>query len=474
MKEHKNLLVGGRWVETKKLIKVTNPFDSKTIASVCTAGAEEIEDALASAHKAAKSFGSMPAHARAKILTATAENILEQKDAFAKTITLETGKPLKESRIEVERAALTFMIAAEEAVRIGGEFMPLDRSLLTEKRWGLTRRFPCGTVFGITPFNFPLNLVAHKVAPALAAGNPIIIKPATKTPLTALLLGKAIVEAGLPDGCLSVLPCDSKLAENIVVDGRIKVVSFTGSAHVGWHLKSKVPYKKVLLELGGNAGVYVDEDTDIDYAVKRCLTGAFSFAGQVCISVQRIFLHQNIYHDFLKQFVALTQKLKTSNPMNENTDIGPIIDLENKKRIDAWISEAKAKGAKIVAGGESHGNLYQPTVLVNVRPFMKICCMEAFAPVVTVSMVDSFEDGLEAINDSIYGLQAGVFTRNIKKAFAAFESIEAGGVIINDVPSFRADSMPYGGVKQSGFGREGVKYAIEEMTELKLMVLNLT
>ncbi|TAN43753.1 MAG: aldehyde dehydrogenase family protein [Nitrospirae bacterium] len=474
MKEIKSLLVGGRWVETKKLIKVTDPFGGKTIASVYAAGAEETEAALSSADNSAGDFASMPAHARAKILTATAESISSQKDEFAKTITLETGKPIKESRVEADRAALTFRIAAEEAVRIGGEFMPLDRSALTEKRWGITRRFPCGTVLGITPFNFPLNLVAHKVAPAIAAGNPIIIKPATKTPLTALLLGRAIIEAGLPEGCLSVLPCDSKLAEKLVVDGRIKVVSFTGSAHVGWHLKSKVPYKKVLLELGGNAGVYVDEDADIEYAVKRCVAGSFSFAGQVCISVQRIFLHQKIYHDFLKLFISFTKKLKAGDPMNEDTDIGPVIDLENKKRIDVWLAEAKDKGAKIVAGGESNGTLYPPTVLVNVRPSMKICCMEAFAPVVTVSMVDSFEDGLEAINDSIYGLQAGVFTKDIKKAFNAFERIEAGGVLINDVPSFRADHMPYGGVKQSGFGREGVRYAIEEMTELKLMVLNLT
>lgn len=474
MKKLKNLLVGGRWVETKKLIKVTNPFDNKTIASVCSAGHEEAEAALASAHNAASGLAAMPAHARAKILNSTAEDILAQKNEFAKTITLETGKPIKESRVEVDRAALTFMIAAEEAVRLGGELMPLDRSALTEKRWGITRRFPCGPVFGITPFNFPLNLVAHKVAPALAAGNPIIIKPATKTPLTALLLGKALVEAGLPEGCLSVLPCDSKLAGKIVIDGRIKVVSFTGSAQVGWHLKNKTPYKKVLLELGGNAGVYVDEDADIEYAVKRCVAGSFSFAGQVCISVQRIFLHRNIYHDFLKQFVSLTKKLKTGNPLNEDTDIGPVIDRENKKRIDTWLSEAKAKGAKIVAGGESNGTLYQPAVLVNVLPSMKVSCMEAFAPVVSLSMVDSFEDGLEAINDSVYGLQSGVFTKDIKKAFKSFERIEAGGVMINDVPSFRADHMPYGGVKQSGFGREGIKYAIEEMTEPRLMVLNLT
>ncbi|MCC6347136.1 MAG: aldehyde dehydrogenase family protein [Nitrospirales bacterium] len=387
-------------------------------------------------------------------------------------MTLESGKPLRDARGEVDRSVLTFRVAAEEASRIGGEVIPLDRNPFSEGRWGFTRRFPAGPVIGITPFNFPLNLVSHKVAPAIASGNPIIIKPAAQTPAAALLLGEIATGAGLPGGGISVIPCEVKVAEKFILDERIKVLSFTGSAPVGWMLKAKAPQKKALLELGGNAGVLVDESADLEYAVKRCVNGAFSYAGQVCISVQRIYIHERVYDAFVDRFLSLTKALTIGDPLAENTDIGPMIDEKNAVRADTWIGEAREKGAKVLTGGRREGNFYLPTVLADATPEMKVSCMEVFAPVVTVVRVRDFEEGLHAMNSTVYGLQAGVFTRDLKHAFSAFERIEAGGVIINDIPTYRVDHMPYGGVKQSGFGREGVKYAIEEMTELRLMVLN--
>ncbi|MBI3593318.1 MAG: aldehyde dehydrogenase family protein [Nitrospirae bacterium] len=474
MKKQCEILLGGQWIKTNDFIKIINPFNGEAVAEVCRAGIEEAEKAVEIAHKSRDTIASLPSYKKSEMLQRISDALLKRKEEIARTITLECGKPIKESRAEVDRAALTFEIAAEEAGRIGGEVIPLDRNAVSEGRWGITRRFPVGTVFGIAPFNFPLNLVAHKVAPAIASGNPIIIKPASKTPISSLILGEIVKGAGLPEGGISVIPCDPKTAEAIAQDERIKVLSFTGSASVGWALKAKVPQKKVLLELGGNAGVIVDEGADIEYAAKRCATGAFSLSGQVCISVQRIYLHEKIYEEFLGKFISLVRNLKAGDPLSDETDIGPMIDEENAKRIESWIAEAREKGADVLAGGERGGNFYLPTVLSDITPQMKVSCMEAFAPVVSVVKIKDFEAGLNAVNDSVYGLQAGVFTRDINKASKAFERLEVGGVIINDVPTYRVDHMPYGGVKQSGFGREGVKYAIEEMTELRLMVLNLS
>ena len=473
MKERWNLILGGQEVETDKLMDIINPFTGGIVAKVCRAGTEDANMALAIAHTARPLMAKLPAFRKTEILSAVSNMLLERKEEFARAITLENGKPIKESRGEIERSAFTFKVAAEEAGRMGGEFIPLERNALSEGRWGITRRFPAGPVFGITPFNFPINLVAHKIAPSIAAGNPIIIKPASKTPISALMLAEIITEAGLPEGGISVIPCDSATAEMAALDSRIKVLSFTGSATVGWALKAKVPYKKVLLELGGNAGVIVDETADLDYAARRCVTGAFSFAGQTCISVQRIYLHKEIYKPFMDRFISMVKGLKAGDPMLDETDIGPVIDNENMQRIATWITEALDKGARVITGNEKRDNIFMPTVLEDTTPEMKVNCMEVFAPIVTIRKINNFNEGLLAVNDSPYGLQAGIFTRDIKYAFQAFEELEVGGVIVNDISAYRIDHMPYGGVKQSGFGREGIKYAIEEMTELRLMALNL-
>jgi glyceraldehyde-3-phosphate dehydrogenase (NADP+) len=418
-------------------------------------------------------MASLPSHQKAEILRNVAETIQANREDLARTITLENGKPVQESRSEVDRAALTFRIASEETSRIGGEFISLDRNKLSEGRWGITRRFSCGPVFGITPFNFPLNLVVHKIAPAIAAGNPILLKPASKTPISALMLGEIILDSGIPEGCLSILPCGSKIAEKIVMDERIKVLSFTGSASVGWQLKKLANEKRVLLELGGNAGVVIDRECDLEYAIARCVTGSFSYAGQVCISVQRVYVHKDIFDDFVEKFTQKVRGLRMGDPLDDANHLGPMIDEENLARVEAWVNEAKAAGAKVITGGKRHSNLYEPTVILDTTPQMKVSCMEVFAPVVTITKIDDFKDGLNAVNESVYGLQAGVFTNNLKNAFLAFEALEVGGVIVNDVPAYRVDHMPYGGVKMSGFGREGLKYAIEEMTEIRLMALNI-
>lgn len=467
------LLVGGEWEETDNHINIINPFNSETIARVCRASVEHAEKALTAAHKAAPVMSALPSHEKAGILQKTSDLIMQRREELARTITLENGKPINESRTEADRASATFRIASEEAFRINGDFLSLDRNRYSDGRWGITRRFACGPVLGITPFNFPLNLVAHKIAPAIAAGNPILLKPASKTPISALMLGEIIVEAGIPAGGLSVLPCDGKTAETILGDQRIKVLSFTGSVSVGWHLKKSAHDKRVLLELGGNAGVVIDRECDLEYAADRCVIGAFSYAGQVCISVQRIYVHKDIYDRFVKMFTDKVRALKMGDPLDDANRIGPMIDEDNLTRVESWVNEARAAGAKISTGGRRNGNFYEPTIILDTVPQMKVSCMEVFAPVVTVTKIDDFRQGLNSVNDSVYGLQAGVFTNSLKNAFEAFESLEVGGVIINDVPAYRVDHMPYGGVKMSGFGREGVRYAIEEMTELRLMALNI-
>ncbi len=467
------LLIGGKWEESDSHFEVVNPFNNQPVAKVCRASGSHAERTLTAAHDARALIGALPSYKKAEILQKTSAMLLQRREDLARTITLENGKPINEARTEVDRSALTFRIASEEASRLGGEFIGLDRNRFSEGRWGITRRFPCGPVLGITPFNFPLNLVAHKIAPAIASGNPIILKPATKTPLSALRLGEIIVESGLPEGGLSVLPCDGKTAESILADQRIKVLSFTGSASVGWHLREVARNRKTILELGGNAGVVIDRECDLEYAVDRCVAGAFSYAGQVCISVQRIYVHKDVYDIFLEMFVPRVSALKMGDPLDEANQLGPMIDEDNLKRVESWVNEAKTAGAKIAAGGRRNGNFYEPTVLLDTTPQMKVSCMEVFAPVATIAKIEEFGEGLRLVNDSVYGLQAGIFTNNLKNAFAAFETLEVGGVIVNDVPAYRVDHMPYGGVKMSGFGREGLKYSIEEMTELRLMALNI-
>ena len=423
-----------------------------------------------------KAFGTtrrLPAFERQRVLRRVSQSISERKDEFSRTLAQEAGKPIKAARTEVERAIFTFNVAAEESTRIYGEYLPLDWQEYTAGRWGIVRRFPLGPVAGITPFNFPLNLVAHKVAPAIAAGCPLVLKPAPQTPLCSLLLAEAVQQAGWPDGGLNVIPLSNEDAGLLVTDERIKLISFTGSAPVGWAIKRNAGKKKVLLELGGNAAVIVHSDADIAFAAERCVAGGFSYAGQTCISVQRILIERSVYGKFLDLLLAGVSKLRTGDPLDETTDLGPLIRESDAIRAADWIQEAVRGGARLLCGGQRRGSVLEPTVLTGTRAEMKVNCQEIFAPVVTVEPYDNFDAALRQVNNSPYGLQAGIFTRDVKLLFNAYEELEVGGVIAGDVPSFRIDHMPYGGIKDSGLGREGLRYAIEEMTEPKLLVMNL-
>jgi acyl-CoA reductase-like NAD-dependent aldehyde dehydrogenase len=473
MAHAKSLLIGHEWIRTATVVPVLNPFTGEQVAEVFQAGQAEAEAATTAAVSAFHSMRRLPSHARARALAALASHLTTRQEEFAATITSESGKPVVDARREVSRAIQTFLIAAEEAKRIPGEVLPLDWTPGTEPYLGLTRRFPIGPILGITPFNFPLNLVVHKLAPALAAGNSIVIKPAPQTPLTALLLGELILQTDLPPGAVSVVPCSNTVAEHMVMDSRFKLLSFTGSAAVGWMLKSKCGKKKVVLELGGNAGVIVEPDADLDLAAQRCVTGGFAYAGQTCISVQRIYVHAAVYDTFLEKLLAKVRTLKSGDPSDQGTVVGPVIDQGAARRIEAWMREAVVQGARVQVGGARSGALLEPTVLTEVTPSMKVSCQELFGPLLTVTPYTRFDDALAALNNSEYGLQAGVFTQDVNKIFQAFRELEVGAVLANEIPTFRADHMPYGGVKESGLGREGVRYAIEDMTELKLLVLNL-
>jgi glyceraldehyde-3-phosphate dehydrogenase (NADP+) len=465
------ILIGGSWVTTDKELEVINPYDGNLAGVTYIAGPDELEEALKSSVEAFETIRAMPAYQRSAVLAKVVQGLKDRAEELARTISKEAGKPITDARGEVARAVNTFQIASEEAKRLTGELLPLDIMAGSEKRIGIVRRFPLGPVLGITPFNFPLNLVAHKVAPAMACANPIIIKPASKTPLTALKLGEIVTDAGWPPGGLNVCPCPGTAAEKLVADERIKKLTFTGSAPVGWKLKQKAAEKKVTLELGGNAGVVVHEDADIEFAAKRCTVGAFSYAGQICISVQRIYVQRNVFEMFKERYIENVKTLKMGDPLDESTEVGPMIDTDAPKRTEQWVKSAVKDGAKVLTGGKRKGNFFEPTVLTGTKPRMKVCGEEVFAPVVTVEPYDGFEDALKEVNRSRFGLQAGVFTKDLTRVFKAFEELEVGGVIVNDVPTYRVDNMPYGGVKMSGFGREGIRYAIEEMTEPRLLAL---
>lgn len=467
-------LIGNEWRESSNALEVRNPYNNEVVGATFLAGEKDADDAIQAAIRAFEETKKLPGFKRADILSHICTGIRERCDEIARTITLEAGKPITDARYEVERAAGTFQLAAEESKRMVGEYIPLDISERSKNRTAIHKRFPLGPIFGISPFNFPLNLVAHKVAPAIAAGNPIIIKPSSKTPLTALLLGKIITESGWPDGGFSVFPCTANLAERMVADERIKMFTFTGSAGVGWWLKQISGKKRVTLELGGNAGAIIDTGDNLDYTVRRCIASAFSFSGQVCISLQRLFVNRKVYDDFLSSFIDGIKTLKMGDPMDEETRLGPLIDEQAAQKIESWTQEAINEGASLVCGGKRTGAFYESTVITNTTPQMKVNTNELFAPAVTVSIHDTFEEAVQRLNNSIYGLQASIFTNNIRHIFYAYEYLEVGGVIVNDAPSFRADNMPYGGVKESGSGREGVRYAMEEMTEPKLLVLNLS
>jgi acyl-CoA reductase-like NAD-dependent aldehyde dehydrogenase len=399
--------------------------------------------------------------------------VAERREQFARTMALEAGKPVKTARAEVDRAIFTFSVAAEEAGRIGGEYLPLDLQEFTAGRWGIVRRYPVGPIAAITPFNFPLNLVAHKVAPAIAAGCTIVLKPAPQTPLTALMLAEVVQESGWPAGALNVIPTTNEDAALIVSDDRLKMLSFTGSSAVGWRLKANSGKKKVTLELGGNAAAIIHSDTDLDFAAERCAVAGFSYSGQSCISVQRILVHKSAFDSFLQKFVERAKKLKTGDPLDESTEIGPLIRQSDAERAVNWVQEAVAAGAHRVLGGGRKGSVVEPTILTSTRAEMKVNCEEVFAPVKTVEPYEDFSDALSRVNRSPYGLQAGLFSNDARLIFQAFDQLEVGGLIVGDVPTFRIDHMPYGGVKDSGLGREGLKYAIEEMTEPRLLAMNL-
>ncbi|MGA7219826.1 MAG: aldehyde dehydrogenase family protein [Candidatus Sulfotelmatobacter sp.] len=465
--------VDGHWLEEGDVLDVRAPYDGSVIARFVQARREHAEAAIAASVKAFGTTRRLPAFERQRVLRRVAQSIAERRDEFSRTLAQEAGKPIKLARIEVDRAIFIFNVAAEETTRIYGEYLPLDWQESTAGRWGMVKRFPLGPIAGITPFNFPLNLVAHKVAPAIAAGCSMILKPAPQTPLSALLLAECVQQAGWPDGGLNVLPLSNEDASLLVTDERIKLISFTGSVPVGWDIKRRAGKKKVALELGGNAGAIVHSDADLEYAAMRCVSGGFGYAGQTCISVQRILVEHSVYGKFVDLFVDGVKKLRTGDPMEESTDLGPLIRESDAIRVTQWIEEAVAGGARLLWGGGRKGSIVNATVLTGTKAEMKVNCQEIFGPVVTVEPYQTFDEALRRINHSNYGLQAGLFTRDVKLLFQAYEELEVGALVAGDIPSFRIDQMPYGGVKDSGLGREGVRYAIEEMTEPKLLVMNL-
>jgi glyceraldehyde-3-phosphate dehydrogenase (NADP+) len=467
------IIVGSRSVDTTRPLVVSSPFDGAEVGATWLAGDAEYEAAADAAVSAAAAMAALPAHRRADILRAVAAGLVAEGEAVAQTLAGEAGKPLREARTEVDRARMTFEVAAEEARRIAGEWLPMDLAPHGEGRVAVTRRVPLGPVAAISPFNFPLNLAAHKLAPAIAAGNPIVLKPASKTPLSALTLGRLLVQAGVPAGAVSVLPMERALGDRLVTDPRFKLLTFTGSSSVGWGMKARAGRKRVILELGGNAGVVIDETADLALAVNRVAAGGFAFAGQSCISVQRVYVHRSRFEEFATSLVARVSALKVGDPRDETTDVGPMIDAGEVDRIDGWVREAIDRGARALTGGSKlQDAIYAPTVLTDVPEDASVCADEAFAPLVVLASFDRYEDALAAVNRSTYGLQAGVFTSSLERALLAFDTLEAGGILINDVPTYRIDHMPYGGVKDSGLGREGPRYTIQEMTELRLLVIN--
>jgi glyceraldehyde-3-phosphate dehydrogenase (NADP+) len=467
------MYLGGEWVESGAIHEVTFPYDGSVTGRVHTAKAGDFTRAIGLAHDAFDKTRTLHSHQRARICSEISHNIRKRSEEFARMLTLEMGKTIREARGEVARAVSTFAIAAEEAKRIGGELMDLDWAPGHERRMGIIRRFPLGVIGGIAPFNFPLNLVAHKVAPAIASGNSIVLKPASKTPIVALMLADLIDQTDFPKGALSVLPSPGPEASPLIDDKRVRLLTFTGSGEVGWALERQAQMKRVTLELGGNAAVIVADDANLDYAIGRIVMGGFAQAGQSCISVQRIYAHASVYDTFLNGFLPKVQALRMGDPLDEQTDLGPMVDEDAVHKVLRWIEEAKDKGAEVRTGGSAKGNMLEPTVLTGVDPTSDVSCSEVFAPLVVVYRYDDLDDAVHSVNDSRYGLQAGIFTNRLGDIWRAFEEIEVGGLVANDVPTYRADQMPYGGVKESGNGREGLRYAIEEMTELKILAVNL-
>lgn len=475
MAKRYRVLLKGEWTgDGRNGIDVINPYDESVVAVVPEATAEDVETAVEAAKRGFAEISALPAYRRSEILLKTADLISRDREEIATIIASEAGKSWKYALSEADRSAETFRFAGFEARNAHGELVPMDASPVSAGRFGFYVRTPIGIIGAITPFNFPLNLVAHKVAPAIASGNAVILKPATKTPLSSIKLVELLLEAGLPPLALNLLiGSGATIGNRLVEDERLAMITFTGSPPVGRDIKARSGLKRVTLELGSNSPTIIDEDGDVDAAVSRCVMGSFACSGQVCISVQRIFVHQKRYDEFLSKFVAATEKLKVGNPLDKDNDIGPMISRKELNRAVEWLEEAKRLGAKVETGGVVVGTCLTPVIFSGVTKDMKIVCSEVFAPVVSVLPFATFEEALDMADDSVYGLQAGIYTKDIDKAFRAVHRLDVGGVIINDVPTFRVDHMPYGGNKESGLGREGIRYAMEEMTNIKMVCLNL-
>jgi glyceraldehyde-3-phosphate dehydrogenase (NADP+) len=466
------IYLAGRWVDSPDRLEVANPADPDTPAGATfNATEEQYEEAVTAAVAAFEQMRVLPAYERGRALREISNGIKARREEIGRILSTEAGKPIRDALVEVDRATLTFRLGAEEAERMYGETIPLDLMASSKGRVGITRRFPIGPVAAISPFNFPLNLAAHKLAPAIAAGCSIVLKPPSKDPLTMLTVAEIVDGVGLPQGAVSILPMTRELGDRMVEDDRFKLLSFTGSPSVGWRMKERAGKKKVVLELGGNAGVIIDKSADLDWAVKRTLVGAFSYAGQVCISVQRLFVHEDVREAFLAKFLEGVKALHLGDPLDPVTDIGPMVDGKAASRTQRWVDEAVQLGGRIVVGGKANGSFFEPTVLENVPVEAQVCSNEAFAPLVVVFPFTDFGDAIKQVNDSFFGLQTGVFTNDLGHAWQAFNELEVGGVIVNDIPTYRIDNMPYGGVKDSGQGREGLRWSIEDMTELRIMVL---
>ena len=462
----------GEWRQSGKALEIRNPYNGDLVGTTSYATPNDLEHAIAKAQSAFREHGAMPSYERAAILTRIADQLEERRDEVAGLITAEAGKPLRDSNVEVDRGVFTMRLAAEEAQRITGEQIPLDLMPSSKGRFGVTRKVPIGPIAGISPFNFPLNLALHKLGPALASGNPLVLKPPTRDPLTMLTVAEMVHEAGVPAGMVSIMPMDRETGDRLVTDERFKLLTFTGSPDVGWDMKNRAGKKKVVLELGGNAGVIIDRDANLDFAVNRILTGAFAYAGQVCISVQRAYIHAEVFDSVVERIKTAVGNVKMGDPADIATELGPMIDEKAVDRIHGWVQAAVDEGGTVHTGGEPNGRFYPPTVLSGVGPTSFVCTREAFAPIVVLFPFEDWSEGLEQINDSVFGLQAGVFTSNLEHALMAFDRLEVGGVILNDIPTYRIDHMPYGGVKDSGLSREGLRYAIEDMTETRLLVIN--
>jgi acyl-CoA reductase-like NAD-dependent aldehyde dehydrogenase len=466
------IFLAGRWVDSPDLLPVTNPADPDNPAGATYhATPEQYEEAVNAAVEAFEVTRKLPAYERGRILREISAGIKARREELGRIIALEAGKPIRDALVEVDRATLTFRLGAEEAERMTGELIPLDLMPASKDRVGITRRFPIGPIAGISPFNFPLNLAAHKLSPAIASGNPIVLKPPSKDPLTMLTVAEIVESAGVPAGAVSILPMTRELGDRMVADERFKLLTFTGSPSVGWRMKERAGKKKVVLELGGNAGVIVDKTANLDWAVKRILVGAYAYAGQVCISVQRMFVHEAIWDEFMEKFLAGVASLKVGAPLDPTTDVGPMVDQHQASRTQRWVDEAVEMGGKVLAGGQANGTFFPPTVLTDVPDTAQVCSNEAFAPLVVAFPFKDMGEAIARVNDSMFGLQTGVFTNDLAGAWQAFGELEVGGVIVNDIPTYRIDHMPYGGVKDSGLGREGLRWSIEDMTEIRIMVL---